>query len=128
MDEPNPPAVPPVAPDQETRQWILATHLTALAGLVIPLGNLIGPLIVWLLKKQQFPAVDIVGRDVLNFQISWTIWLVVSLIIAVVGSCLVVPIALPFVTWIAWLVLVIVGGVKASNGEAYKFPLTIKFL
>ncbi|MDX2082293.1 MAG: DUF4870 domain-containing protein [Terrimicrobiaceae bacterium] len=128
MDEPNMPVVPPAAPDPETRQWILATHLTALVGLVVPLGNLIGPLIVWLLKKQQFPAVDTVGRQVLNFQISWSIWMVVSIIIAFVGSCLVIPIILPVVAWIAWLVLLIIGAVKASNGETYTFPLTIKFL
>lgn len=96
--------------------------------MILPAGNIIGPLVVWLMKKAELPEIDAVGRTVLNFQISWTIWFIVSIIVAVVGSCLIVPIALPFLLWIAWIVFVILGAVKASNGEPYTFPLTIKFL
>lgn len=111
------------------QQWILFLNLSALAGLVIPaLGHILGPLIIWLVKKPESAAIDAAGRNVLNFQISWTIWMVASVVLAAVGSCLVVPIFLPFAVGIAWLVFVIIGSIKASNGEAYTFPLTIKML
>ena len=79
-------------------------------------------------SKPGSSAIDAAGRNVLNFQISWTIWMFVSVIVAFVGSCLVVPIALPIGLFIAWVVFVIIGAVKASSGETYKFPLTIKML
>ena len=97
--------------------------------MVIPsLGHILGPLIIWLVKKPESPAIDAAGRNVLNFQISWTIWMFVSIIVAFVGSCLIVPIIIPFALGIAWIVFVILGAMKASNGEAYQFPLTIKML
>ena len=111
------------------QQWIVFLHLSALAGFVIPsLGHILGPLIIWLVKKPESAAIDAAGRNVLNFQISWTIWIFASVIIAAVGSCLVVPIIIPFGLIIAWLVFVIIGAVKASNGETYQFPMTIKML
>lgn len=97
-------------------------------GFIIPFGNLLGPLAVWLIKKNDLPSIDPVGKAVLNFQISWTIWTVASIIVAFVGSCLIIPLVLPLITGIGLLVLTIIGGIKASNGEAYKFPLTIEFL
>ena len=138
---PQPPAQPPVQPPVQPpapqpapgsiseKQWILFLNLSALAGFVVPsLGHILGPLIIWLVKKEESPAIDAAGRDVLNFQISWTIWIFASIVAAAFGSCLVVPIFLPFAAVIAWLVIVIIGSVKASNGEAYTFPLTIKIL
>lgn len=130
-----PPLPQEPAPQQPTpggiteQQWILFLNLSALAGLVIPaLGHIVGPLVIWLIKKPDSSAIDAAGRNVLNFQISWTIWMVVSAVLAAFGSCLVVPIILPVGVFIAWLVFVIIGSIKASNGEAYTFPLTIKML
>lgn len=122
-----PPAVPlpPSPDDNQVRQWIIALHLSAFAGLLIPgFGNILGPLIIWLIKKAEIPALDPVGRSVLNFQISWTIYAIVSglSMFLCIGLVLFPAVA------IAWLVFVILGAIKASNGEAYKFPLTIKFL
>jgi uncharacterized Tic20 family protein len=129
-------AVPAPLPPQQPapasvsdQQWIVFLHLSAFAGLVLPsLGHIFGPLIIWLVKKPESPAIDAAGRNVLNFQISWTIWIFLSIVIGFAGSCLVVPIILPFGFIIAWVVFVILGAVKASNGETYQFPLTIKML
>ena len=135
MDTPppinEPPAVPPTPnppSDPSTRQWTVILHLSALSGLVVPFGNILAPLIIWLLKKVEMPALDPVGKDVLNFQITYAIYAVASVIIAMVGSCLVIPIVLPFAVGIAWLVFTILGGVKASNGETYVFPGVIKLI
>ena len=71
---------------------------------------------------------DAAGKSVLNFQISWSIWFFISGVVAFVGACLVVPLALPLVIFIAWIAFVINGAIKASNGVSYKFPLTIRFI
>lgn len=131
MEESQPPCPPPLPPegnDASARQWITVLHLSALAGLVIVgFGHILGPLIIWLLKKNEVPGIDAAGRSVLNFQISWSLWFFLSGVVAMVGSCLVVPLALPVGIFIAWLAFVINGAIKASNGVSYNFPLTIRF-
>ena len=131
MEESQPPCPPPLPPDgndASARQWITVLHLSALAGLVIVgFGHILGPMIIWLLKKNEVPGIDAAGRSVLNFQISWSLWFFLSGVVAMVGSCLVVPLALPVGTFIAWLAFGINGAIKASNGVSYKFPLTIRF-
>ena len=124
-----PPPTPAPGGGITDQQWILFLNLSALAGLVIPsVGHVLGPLVIWLVKKQDSAAIDTAGRAVLNFQISWSIWMLVSVVIAAVGSCLVVPVFLPIAVFIAWIVIVIMGSIKASNSEPYTFPLTIKIL
>jgi len=139
-------AVPPPMPTAtqttlpttpKERQWAVILHVSAFAGFFIPFGNIIAPLVIWLIKKQEMPCLDQVGKDVLNFQISWAIWSVLIVVIGglviMLGSCIVGPFALLlvpifFIFSIAWLVFIIQGAVKASNGEAYEFPGSIPFL
>ncbi len=133
MDTPpinEPPAVPPIPPpsDAATKQWAAILHFSALAGFVFPFGNILAPLIVWQVKKAELPGLEAIGKSVMNFQISYMIYGIAATVIGIVGSCLYVPVALPFIVAIAWLVFTILGGIKASNGEAYVFPATIKFL
>ncbi len=124
--EPLPPSPGPV--DPATQQWKVILHASAFSGFIIPFGNILGPLIVWLIKKVELPLLEPEGRKVLNFQISYIIYGVVAWILAIVGSCLYVPIILPVVVFVAWLVFTIIGTVKASNGEDYTFPYTLKLL
>ena len=114
-----------IVTDQDEKQWGMFTHLSALAALVgIPFGNVIGPLIIYMIKKDEFEFVAEQGKNVLNFQISWSIIFVISaiLIIAVVGIFLLIGFG------IAWLVFVIMGTIAANKGESYKYPLTYKFI
>ena len=85
---------------------------------------MIGPLVMWLIKKDEDAYADFHGREAINFNLSFLIYAVAStvLILVLVGALL-----LPAVL-LAWFVLVIVGTVKASNGEYYRYPLTIRFL
>ncbi|MCA9296838.1 MAG: DUF4870 domain-containing protein, partial [Phycisphaerales bacterium] len=72
------------APDNE-HVWGMMCHLLALAGLIVPIaGAILGPLIVWLMKKDEMPYVDDQGRESLNFQISWLIWGVILLVLLLV--------------------------------------------
>lgn len=107
--------------------WAMFCHLAALAGYVAPLvGNIVGPLVVWLIKKDQYPAVDAHGKESLNFQISLTIYLLVSIAIAVATCGFLFP--LPIGVAIAGIVLSIVAAVKANQGEFYRYPLTIRMI
>ena len=115
------------APDQEkqARMWGMLCHLTSLiAFLGIPLGHLLGPLVVWLLKKNEFEYVDKQGKEALNFQISITIYAMIAavLVLLLIG----IPILVLLV--VADLVLVIMASVKANNGEDYQYPATIRFI
>ena len=135
MDTPPPvneplatPPPPPDPSDPVLRQWTVILHLSGLAGLLVPFGNVLAPLIIWLIKKTDMPALDAAGKSVLNFQVSYAIYMVGSVIAAIILSCLIVPIVLPIVAVIAWLVFTILGAIKASNGERYEAPLVMKLI
>src|SRR5687768_9744196 len=66
---------------KEEQNWAMICHLAALSGFVIPLGNVLGPLVVWLIKKDTMPLVDKHGKEALNFQITVTIAMVISIVL-----------------------------------------------
>lgn len=116
--------VVPTEPSTEAKQWAMLTHLATFAAFFIPFGSIIGPLLVWQLKKDLDPFVVQNGKEAVNFQITVAIAAVVCviLIFAVIGALL-----LP-VLGLAWLILSIIAGVKANEGVAYRYPLTIRFI
>jgi len=108
----------------QERQWALICDLSALSGYIIPFGHLIVPIIIWSMKKDEMPMVDEHGKEVINFQISMTIWMIVSamLIILLIGIPLLIVLA------ILQVVFVVIGAVKADSGQLYKYPLSIQFI
>ena len=76
--------VEPVNKDE--RMWAMLCHLSALAGFVVPFGSIIGPLIVWLIKRDEMPVVDVHGKKALNFQITMAIAYVVCFVLMFVAS------------------------------------------
>ncbi len=111
--------------DTNEKQWGMLVHLASLAAFIgIPFGNVVGPLIIYLIKKDEFGFVADQGKEVLNFQITWTIIFIVSAILIFVGIGILMLIGFG----IAWLILVIMGTVAANNGQYYRYPLTIKFI
>ena len=99
-------------------------HLLAFSGIIVPFGTILGPLIMWLVKKDADPYVDQQGKESVNFQISMMIYTIVSIILifVVIGAIL-----LPVII-IANIVLTIIGTVKASKGEPWQYPLTIRLI
>lgn len=99
-------------------------HLIGLAGLVFPFGSVLGPLIFWLIKKDESPEVDVHGKEALNFAISYFIYFTASFMLCflLVGFFL-----LPIVT-IAYFVLLIMAAVKVSNGEEFSYPYIFRFV
>ena len=122
--------------NQLARNWAMGCHLAALAAYVgIPFGNILGPLIIWLLKKNEFALVDEQGKEALNFQISIMIYSIVGVVAAVVFAItlFLIPVAIIIGITIALLflfnlVIVIIAAVKVSNGEPFRYPLSIQFL
>lgn len=115
-----PPALPaePV-PTQDEKNLALIMHVLSLVGF-----SLLGPLIVWLVKKDESAFLDRQGRELLNFQLSMLIYALVC-----VPLCFVlIGFPLLMLVGLASLVLTIIGLVKATEGKIYRFPLTIKML
>ncbi len=110
--------------NSEEQTFSMLCHLSALAGMIIPFGHIIGPLVFWLIKKDQFPEVDRQGKEALNFQISMTIWMIISGILVIIVIGLFALIALGVLD----LVITIVAAVKSNNGERFKYPLSLEIL
>ena len=115
---------PPVSQNSDEKLWGMLCHLLALAGYVIPLGNIIGPLIIWMVKKDQYPFVDHQGKESLNFQITVFIAAVVAGILMLVGIGFIL---LP-VVGLASLVFIILASIAANNGQAYVYPISIRLI
>ena len=111
---------------ESARSWCIGLHLSGLSGLVLSfaLAHVVVPLIIWLVKRGESPEIDSTGKEVLNFQISYTIYSVIA-----GGLCFVLIgfVILPIIL-IVWLVSIIIAAVKTSNGESYRYPFTIRFL
>jgi uncharacterized protein len=99
-------------------------HLSALAGFVIPLGNLLGPFLVWQLKKNEFPSVDAHGRQALNFQLSCLIYALAALVLIFV----LVGIPLLIAIGVFNLVCVILATITVNNGQPWKYPLALPLI
>lgn len=107
------------------KTWAMLCHLTALSGYIgVPFGNILGPLIIWLIKKDEMPVIDTQGKESLNFQISITIYALVSGLLCVI----LIGFLLLAILIIAQIVLTIIASLKANNGEFYHYPLTIRFI
>nr|WP_242695208.1 DUF4870 domain-containing protein [Shewanella sp. 4t3-1-2LB] len=120
-------------PKQE-RDMGMLVHLATFAGYLIPFGNILGPLIVWLMKREDSAFVDACGRNTLNFQISMLIYYAVAIVLAFsLVSFLLIGFFLVSFFLIGLLVLLnviftIIAAIKASEGKVFKYPLAIGFL
>jgi uncharacterized protein len=113
-----------VETNPEAKQWGMFSHIASLLGFVIPFGNIIGPLVVWLMKKDQLPFVNDQGKESMNFQITVTI----ALLIALATICIGIGIFLAPLVGIAAAVMAIIGGIKANEGIAYRYPFTLRLI
>ena len=128
---------PPVgAPPAEERQWAMFAHLSALVGGILTsgwagsIGCFIGPLIIWLVKKDTMTIVNDQGREALNFNITVGIVFLGLFVLTIVtlGIGLILTVPLMIIVGIAWLVLTIIAGMKANEGVAYRYPFTLRLI
>ena len=119
----------------EERQWAMFAHLSALVGGLLTSaaggwGTFIGPLVIWLVKKDTMPFVNDQGKEALNFNITVAIICLALVLLSIVtlGIGLIIAIPAWVIVGIAWLVLTILAAVKANEGVAYRYPLTLRLI
>ena len=110
---------------KEYCNWAMIIHLSGLLGsLLFTVGNIVVPLVIWLIKKEDDEFIYKHGREVLNFQISMTLYFIISLILCFIFIGFIMIIGL----LIFEIVVVIKAAIKASDGYYYDYPLTIRFI
>lgn len=111
--------------DKDARTLGMVCHLSALVGLLgLPVLNIVGPLAVWLWKKDQYAFVDDQGKESLNFQISMTLYSIVAGILTLI----LIGWVLLGLIWIANIILVVIAASRANRGEAYRYPLNLRLI
>ena len=111
-------------PSKEVRQWAMLCHFAAFFGLIFLFGNLLGPLIVWQLKKEVDPYIDAQGKEALNFQITVAIAAMICFLLMVV----IIGFPLLMLVGVGALVLTIIAGVKVNDGVGYRYPFTWRLI
>jgi uncharacterized Tic20 family protein len=111
---------------QDERNWGMFAHLSALLGFVIPIpfSSIIGPLVIWLVKKDEMPFVDEQGKEALNFQITMAIGSVICIALFLV----VIGVFLLFLLVIFDLIMTIIATVEASKGTRYRYPFALRII
>jgi uncharacterized Tic20 family protein len=121
-----------LAPEEkQARMWNMLCHLSVLSGVFIPFGNILGPLLVWQIKKNEIPSVEAHGKAALNFQLT-------VLIVVVAGGAAAVALSFFCVGFLLFPVIIglalcgtifaIIAGVKANDGKDYQYPYSFKLI
>src|SRR5476649_886731 len=105
-------------PTQDERTWGMAAHLAALAGFIVPFGNIIGPLVVWLLRREHSAFVAAHAKEAMNFNIT----VALGALLCAVLLQLSIGVLLGAALVIFWLIMTIVAALKANEGERYRYP------
>lgn len=116
--------IAPEIESREARQWAMFLHLSMLASFLVPFAGLIAPIVLWQVKKDELPEIDVHGKIVVNWILSWMIYTAVSLLLV----CVIIGIPLLIILGVLGVVFPIIGGLKANNGETWRYPFSIRFL
>ena len=111
-------------PSKDERTWAMLCHFSACTGLIFPFGNFLAPLIIWLIKKEELPFVEDQGKEVLNFQISMTIYLLISGILCII--LIGIPIVIGLV--IFCFIITIIAAISANDGKSYRYPINLRLI
>ena len=124
------PPPPSGTPSAEEKQWAMFAHLSALSAFVTGIGAIVGPLIIWQIKKNEMPFVDDQGKEATNFNITMLIICVALWIFTIVtfgiGALLTIPAFL--LLFLGWVVFTIIAALKANEGVAYRYPFSIRLI
>jgi uncharacterized Tic20 family protein len=123
---PQPPLTPAtVSAVANVRTWCAFCHASALLGVIFHFpGHLLGPLIIWLAKRDDAVEIDAHGKEALNFQISMLIYNIVAAVFCIV----LVGFAFLAILWVLNAIFVIIAAINASDGKFYRYPMTIRFI
>lgn len=123
-----------VRPSKDSRNWAMFSHLSALVvGLIasasgFPALSFLGPLVIYLIKKDESAFVADQAREALNFNITVNIIMLVLFLLTFTIILAIITIPLMIIIGLAALILTVVAGIKASNGERYRYPMTLRLI
>ena len=124
MDQPPPPP-PATTASSDIRTWCVLCHASALLGIFLHFfGHLLGPLIVWLVKRGDSPEIDAHGKESLNFQLSMLIYDAIAFVLCFV----LIGIPILILLWVLNTIFVIIASIQASEGKLYRYPLAISLI
>lgn len=115
---------------REERAWGALAHLSGVVGflvglsLVVPFGFILGPLVVWMLKKEALPFVDDQGKEAINFQLTMLIWFLICFVLKIV----LIGWLLEWIVGVIDVIMVVIAASKAYEGKRYRYPFTFRFL
>lgn len=125
MSEANPSPVSPAAPTENERTWGMLAHLAAFVGLIVPIiGNVAGPWFVWMSKRDESAFVGEQARESLNFNITVSL----AAILCAFAALVFIGFLLGSALFIAWLVLTLTAGIRASEGVHYHYPFSLRLV
>ncbi len=109
---------------KEEKNWAALAHIASFAGFFIPFGNVVGPLLIWAMKKEDSPYVDFHGKESLNFQISITVYLIVAAVLVI----FLIGLPLLLLLFLFSYVFPIIAAIKAAEGNYYRYPLSLRLI
>ena len=109
---------------KEERTWALLCHISSFACFIFPVGNIIAPFIIWILKKDESSFVDDQGKEAINFQITMTIFFFISILLIFV----VIGIPILFGLIVFNIIITVIAAVRANEGEKYRYPVSLRFI
>lgn len=115
----------PTQHDRGYRLWAMLLHLSMLLGTTaLPILGLVVPIVIWQVKKDEFPELDVHGRNAVNWLISALIYGGISFLLCFVF----IGIPLLAILWVVSIVFPLIAGLKANNGVVWDYPMSIRFL
>jgi uncharacterized Tic20 family protein len=116
------------SPPRAARTWAMACHLATFAGILATFGNVLGPLVVWLLKKDEHEFINDQGKESLNFQMTLGVGQLALLLVgfllphaSLVRLCV-------LALHVVGVVFPIIAAIQANEGTTYRYPFRYKFL
>ena len=107
------------------KRWGMTLHMSALIGLLLPLGLVLGPLLVWMLKKNDSDYFDKQGKNAVNFQLTI---LLAAFVFALLGSVIRPLFALAFVAGITGILFAIIAGFSVNRNGKFNYPFSFPFI
>jgi uncharacterized Tic20 family protein len=124
------PSVLPAVQSSDERLWAMIGHLSAFSAFVTGIGCIVGPLIVWLVKRDTLPFAADQAKEALNYNITVAIGFVALVLFSIMtlGIGLVIAYPVGVLLWLAWIVFTIIAAIKANEGVAYRYPFTLRLV
>jgi uncharacterized Tic20 family protein len=109
---------------KEEKNWAALIHLAAFTGLVIPFGNIFGPMLIWMLKKDSSEFINYHGKEAVNFQLTLTIYFVIAIVLVII----LIGIPILLLVFLFSFIFPIIAAIKAAEGEYYLYPLSFNII